>query len=110
MDILANVKYFIKIIYLFRFMVKYLTCDAFNISITQNESGVVMQHFGKSIEVALVKQGISKSQFAKDMGVHNSVVTVWISRRNGSAKYKDAILEYFNCKESEFLQLSEKIN
>ena len=69
-----------------------------------------MQHFGKSIEVALVKQSISKSQFAKDMGVHNSVVTIWISRRNGSAKYKDVILAYFNCKESDFLQLSERIN
>lgn len=69
-----------------------------------------MQHFGKSIEVALVKQDISKSKFAKDMKVHNSIVTIWISRKNGSPKYKQKILDYFGCKESEFLELSEKIN
>lgn len=66
-----------------------------------------MQHFGKSIGIALIKKGASKSNLAEAIGVDKSAISKWLNSTNGSPKYKQAILDYFGMTESKFLELSE---
>ena len=66
-----------------------------------------MQHFGKSIGIALIKKGASKSSFAEAIGVDKSVISKWLNSSDGSPKYKQRILDYFGMTESKFLELSE---
>ena len=66
-----------------------------------------MQHFGKSIGIALIKKGASKSSFAEAIGVDKSVISKGLNSPDGSRMYKHAILDYFGMSESKFLELSE---
>lgn len=64
-------------------------------------------HIGKSIRVAMAKQGLRGKDVAKMLGVHQSSVSLMLARPTASGAMLDQLAKSFGMKVSDFVKLGE---